>query len=385
MIVFYSIDLSPHIQPLALEVAKIVGFDNFLYVSEIEEPWRGETIETGGILHKFRKDASKELEDCEVLYTGGIRPIDLIERRARRGLKTLYVSERWFKPIRIGAYFCGRRLGFSLPGWFRMYCPGYRKMMKRFVRAVNEHDSVRFLAIGPHAKADFIRMGVKEGKIDIWGYFVESGGRLAVSGQRLAVSGERLAVSGERLAILWVGRMLDWKRVDTIIEAVKRLAVSGQRLAVSEVSQSSNPRLTANDYRLTATLDIYGTGSEEIRLKQMAHGCEGFIHFYPPVPIQEVRRLMREHDLYVLASDENEGWGAVVNEALEEGMHVIGTCEAGASATMLPGERLFHAGDAEALAQLLVKEANNGLPPCSIGNWSAKEAAKRLMDLAVSG
>ena len=374
MIVFYSIDLSPHIQPLALEVAKIVGFENFLYVSEIEEPWRGEAIETGGILHKFRKDASQELEDCEVLYTGGIRPIDLIERRARRGLKTLYVSERWFKPIRIGAYFCGFRLGFSLPGWLRMYCPGYRKMMKRFVRAVNEHDSVRFLAIGPHAKADFVRMGVREGKIDVWGYFVEeslvvSRQSLVGSGQRLAVSSERLAVGSERLVlrVLWVGRMLDWKRVDTIIRAV------------GELVRSSNPRLTTNDYRLTTTLDIYGAGPEEKRLRKMAAKYGDVIKFHAPVPIREVRGIMREHDVYVLSSDENEGWGAVVNEALSEGMKVLGTFEAGASATMLPGERLFHAGDAEALARLLVKEANNELPPCSIGNWTPKEAARRLV------
>jgi len=103
------------------------------------------------------------------------------------------------------------------------------------------------------------------------------------------------------------------------------------------------------------------------------------IKFHAPVPIREVRGIMREHDVYVLSSDENEGWGAVVNEALSEGMKVLGTFEAGASATMLPGERLFHAGDAEALARLLVKEANNELPPCSIGNWTPKEAARRLV------
>ena len=106
------------------------------------------------------------------------------------------------------------------------------------------------------------------------------------------------------------------------------------------------------------------------------------IKFHPPVQIGEVRKLMREHDVYVFSSNAYEGWGAVVNEALEEGMKVIGTYEAGASATMLPMARLFHAHDAKALALLLEKESKGGLPPCSIGDWMAGMAAKSVLELS---
>jgi glycosyltransferase involved in cell wall biosynthesis len=112
----------------------------------------------------------------------------------------------------------------------------------------------------------------------------------------------------------------------------------------------------------------------------LAAKYDDVIQFHPPVPIDEVRKLMREHDVYVLASDAYEGWGAVVNEALEEGMRVIGTFEAGASAAMLPKERLFHCGDYKALATLLEKECKGELPPCSIGDWTAEKAAKRLVE-----
>ena len=90
---------------------------------------------------------------------------------------------------------------------------------------------------------------------------------------------------------------------------------------------------------------------------------------------------MQEHDLYVLSSNGYEGWGAVVSEALEEGMRVLGTFEAGASATLLPRERLFHSGDWKGLVQLIEKEIRGELPPCSIGEWTAKAAAKRLMEV----
>ena len=51
------------------------------------------------------------------------------------------------------------------------------------------------------------------------------------------------------------------------------------------------------------------------------------------------------------------------------------------SAAILPRERLYHAGDVNALALLLEKEYNNELPQCSIGEWTAKNAAKRLMEM----
>jgi glycosyltransferase involved in cell wall biosynthesis len=86
---------------------------------------------------------------------------------------------------------------------------------------------------------------------------------------------------------------------------------------------------------------------------------------------------MRAHDVYVLSSNAYEGWGAVVSEALEEGMKVVGTYEAGASATILPESNLFHAGDWSWLKDLLQKD----ILKADIGLWSAKNAAKVLIEL----
>lgn len=88
---------------------------------------------------------------------------------------------------------------------------------------------------------------------------------------------------------------------------------------------------------------------------------------------------MRVHDTFVFASNGFEGWGAVVSEALEEGMNVLGTYECGAPPTLLPRERLFHCGDVKALARLLEAEYRGTLPRCTIGEWTAKSAAQRLL------
>ena len=156
----------------------------------------------------------------------------------------------------------------------------------------------------------------------------------------------------EGVKVLWVGRLLNWKRVDTIIKAV------------GDCSKSEK-----------ITLDVYGVGPEEAKLKKLAAKYGDVIKFYPPVPINEVRKLMREHDVYVLSSNGYEGWGAVVSEALEEGMAVIGTYEAGSSATILSESNLFHAGDWRRLKMLF--EGN--VEKVGIGSWTAKSAAIALI------
>ncbi len=149
------------------------------------------------------------------------------------------------------------------------------------------------------------------------------------------------------LRVLWVGRMLDWKRVDTLVKA-----------CISDALKDK------------VELHLYGHGPEEEKLKRLAEaGNNVFSHDF--VPVAQVRDLMRAHDVYVLPSDGGEGWGAVVNEALEEGMKVLGTTGAGASATILPPTHLFKAGDVNRLIELLSKE----IEQIPIGEWTAKKGA----------
>ena len=78
----------------------------------------------------------------------------------------------------------------------------------------------------------------------------------------------------------------------------------------------------------------------------------------------------------------------MVSEALEEGMRVLGTFEAGASATMLPRERLFRAGDWRRLAELLSacrEDSCEGGAAPGIGAWSASFAAEALFRTARGG
>ena len=345
-VAFYMNCVSTHQLPLAKEVTALVGRENFGYVYEGESDQAYQRVaDVGDVEVKVKGEGEQRIEESDLLLSG-LRDLELFDRRAAKGLRTFYTSERWFKPPL---------------GRFRMFVPSYRRMVKRFVSWVNGDPGGRVLAIGPWAKKDFLWMGVREEKIVDWGYFVApSGSGIVVESgsgtaeDKISKSTVQLHTSTRTLKVLWAGRDLALKRVKDIERAV---ALANWQLGDGRCGSVAGTRASPLPMLFTKL-----TG----------------------VSPAEVREAMRTHDVFVLASNGYEGWGAVVSEALEEGMNVIGTLECGSCPMLLPEERLYHCGDVRALAKLLVKEYNNELPSCSIGDWTAAQAAEKLVKLVES-
>lgn len=135
-------------------------------------------------------------------------------------------------------------------------------------------------------------------------------------------------------------------------------------------------RAAANGTPISCTL--VGAGPYRAKLEELARQNASLFAFRDSLPIDEIRSLMRQHDVYVLSSDGGDGWGAVVSEALEEGMLVIGSEEAGSTATILPTECRFACRDDKRLAHLLEKAAAGQIPRIPIGDLSAARAVERL-------
>lgn len=359
--VFYTNSISPHQLPLARELARRFGVDQYLYLYTMEQTPERLRLGWGSKeedihVEKLGETNRHWLEDAAVLMSG-LRDFDLFEHRVAAGRLTIYSAERWFKPIHVLRF---GQIDCSLPGWLRLFCPRYFRMARRLAYLLKCDVAFWCLPMGVWAERD-VRLICRlfgHGHLDrlrVWGYFVEPS---AWVGHALPAERPQGVVR-----LLWVGRLLGLKRVDDIVRAVH------VHDCLKRVDDSL-PKIT---------LDIYGSGVEELRLRRMVSKFEldDLIKFHPPVPIAEVRMLMHEHDVYVLSSNACEGWGAVVNEALEEGMKVVGTYEAGASATLLPNSNLYHSGDWRRLRELLVAD----IVPVGIGKWSVKEAANRLMNI----
>ncbi len=345
-----TISVSPHILAVWQFVEKFLSDAIYYYHAAKHDSERekfGWSNDAEVRVEMVTPENQCELENVSVLIET-MRDFELISRRVRNGRFTVYFSERWFKPPW---------------GILRLLHPRYFRMAYKFAKLFKS-SYLYYLAGGVHAARDMARVigifnfdirclfrapqfsaprvpcaRMKDfEKILLWGYFAESSGKKSVRNWH------------NPRKILWLGRMLHWKRTITIIEAVRRIE--------------------------GFTLTIVGEGPEEEELKRATIGMSN-VTFHKFVTANEAREMMRDHDIYILASDGSEGWGTTLNEALEEGMCVLGTYEAGASATILPDSCLFHAGDVNGLVQLLKSKMQFD---SGIGDWQPNKAAEALIN-----
>lgn len=356
---------SPHMVPLARELAEELGpgrFAMLVFEAVHEERLRlgwpelsdrpewllgppGNAVESASL--------AEEIYAAEVAVVGSV-PEAIQVKRANTGRLTFLLAERMLKKP-----------------WhqIRMLNPRYAGGIRRS-RALSRRPNVHALAIGGHAPSDLHEIGACESRIWTWAYFVDLNPMPPA------------APRDTPLEVLWAGRMLRWKRVDLLLRAVAAVGLE----------------------RWFGRCTIVGDGPERDHLMALASKLslsEGKVRFMDPLPIEDVRKLMRDCDAYVLCSNRFEGWGAVAGEAMSEGSILIGNEAAGApSAVVRHGENgfLFRDGDGAEIAHILRMVGTDVRLRGKIqqqawkdiwGLWSPKVGAYRLVrlidDLLVGG
>jgi len=352
-----------HLQlPLARSITKLVGEKNFRFVAtappdpertklgwnqSVQESW----ILRAGETESERDEFERWWDEADIVFCGD-RRFDRMLDRLKSGKICFYMSERWWKPPL---------------GKGRMFWPPFFKLVKRF-REMTKYPQFHYLPIGVYAARDIKVISDDLRNMWKWGYFLDGHG----GNNFESVKFEKQ----NKLNVLWAGRMLGWKKVDTLIKAT-----------AEALSNGASVKLT-----------IVGAGPERDAWQKLASRLlpSGSYEFMNPVPPSEVLNLMLQHDVYVLPSNAYEGWGAVVNEAMECGSVVLANKEAGASASMIEhGENglLFSSGDWRTLAQHLVQLESNPSLRQSLARsaqktvqtlWSPDVAAGRMVELCKS-
>ncbi|MGC4118204.1 MAG: glycosyltransferase [Myxococcales bacterium] len=347
---------SPHMAPLAYQLASILGvhFETVVFAKTDQErrdlgwgePSRPLWLQGPPRRKADERDLIRRVERADVALLGSV-PTSVLERRAKTGRLTLVMAERILK-----------KPAPRLP----LLAPRYAHAIGRYRRIVNR-EGWHSLAIGHYAERDLRELEMFGDNIWRWGYFVE-------------VNREppRNRAPGP-LRCLWVGRLLDWKRVDTLIRAVERVQHEpwfGDCL-------------------------IVGAGPEEESLRSLARArgiAESKLGFSAPLPMPKVRELMRARDLLVVSSGRGEGWGAVVGEAMSEGCLVVANEQAGASRNLITPNKtgfLFEDGSVDSLEGCLRRAAIAGQVNARIrqnawkkisDEWSPRVGAERVVQLA---
>ena len=60
-------------------------------------------------------------------------------------------------------------------------------------------------------------------------------------------------------------------------------------------------------------------------------GLENHVHLLGKMPNGEVMEAMRSHHIFCFTSDKNEGWGAVLNEAMSSGCCPVSSIATGST------------------------------------------------------
>lgn len=348
-----------HQIPLARQLAALTDDNNFRFAAT--QPPSSERLKLGWncsendpwILRAGENQADRnELDswwaEADVVLCGE-RQLDKIKQRLNNGKLTFYMSERWWKPI----------IGIA-----RLLHPRFVYMSMKFCKLAKS-PFFHYLPIGDYAAIDMLRIAPFHERMWRWGYFTSVPNPLPDCEKN---------VHGFR--ILWAGRMLALKNVDTLIKSFSRLLTE----------------------RSDATLTLVGDGPERQSLEKLAKRllAVGSYRFLPSQPISEVHKLMRQSHVYVLPSNAYEGWGAVINEAMSEGCTVIASEAAGAAKSMIRhGENglLFSSTDWLTLTNHLItvaadasfrrslaKEGQRTIVEC----WSPDVAADRLFAFSTS-
>ena len=390
---FYVDEVTPHLLPLAEKMVEKLGIAEVRYVyckrlhaERTGMGWQEQKKEWILYRHDFPQEAERWILGAEVLFCR-IRDVGVWKKRDSEKRITLYMSERWFRPRHLITV-CGRDI--MLPGVVCIFKPGFFSMMVNAIRFFTHSKFMIYLPAGIYAAQDMARIcGIFNfnvkclfkapslsfekrpfgrlyadnqndarsyclSRMRMWAYYV------APSTLRQQCFTRRRKADGE-LHIIWAGRLIALKRLDVVIRAIK----------------AQESAWKAQDTHTRFFLDIYGDGPYLRKILKLSTGCEA-IRIYSSAPYNKIREIIRAHDVLVLSSNEEEGWGAVINEALEEGVEAVGTCDAGASATLLQDSRCFRSGDWRSLLKIL-REID-----CSIGTradeflWTAEAASSIL-------
>lgn len=355
-VTFVSNYINHHQIPLAEELYKVLSEDyRFIQTEEMEQErvrmgWNSHTDNLPYLLKYYEEpEVCKALiADSDIVVFGGTDDESYITGRLESGKPVIRVSERLYKD-----------------GQWKAVSP--RGLCKKY------HDHTRYrkspvylLCAGAYVPSDFHIVRAYPEKMIRWGYFPPF---VEQDVDKLMAKKKENQVP----RILWSGRFLDWKHPEDAVWLASALRGDG----------------------LEFELVLVGGGEMEEILKEriVEENLQEIVHMPGFLKPEEVRKEMEQADVFLFTSDYKEGWGAVLNEAMNSGCAVVANVAAGATPYLIcHGQNgfLYKNKDREQLfactKQLLIQQKereNMGRMAYETiaGTWNASVAAERLLEL----
>ena len=284
---------------------------------------------------------------ADVVIFGGCDDESYIRERLAAGKPIFRYNERLYKE--------GQWKAISPRGLLQKY-----KDHTRYRKA-----PVYFLCAGAYVPCDLGIIHAYPEKMLRFGYFPET---------REYAPGEPFSRK-KKGSILWAARMIDWKHPELVVKIAAYL-----KELPFHITMIGGGELEEEVHRLAEELGV----TDKIT----------FAGFRSP---EEVRAAMEESEIYLVTSDRKEGWGAVVNEAMNSGCAVVADHMIGAAPWMIRQREngiLYHDGCEQQLQEYVAELLQDPAECRRLGDaaqrtvrmeWNARTAAERLVRLWTGG
>lgn len=285
---FFSNFLNHHQLPFCLEMEKRLG-KNFIFVATESTPQSrldlGYEEMNSSYSFVLKSYESSYLFDQALFYGEnsdiviiGSAPDIFIKTRLKKNRITFRYLERIFKD-----------------GYIHAIDPRVIKNMI-FHHTRYRKKQLYLLAASAYTAIDMSYFGAYPNKIYKWGYFPE------VKKYNI----DSLLINKElsrKINILWAGRLIKYKHPEYVIDIARFL----------------------KEKNIDYHIDIIGIGDmlEDISRKIKENDLSKFVFLRGAMSPKEVRNYMEKANIFLFTSDYGEGWGAVLNEAMNSGCAVV--------------------------------------------------------------
>ena len=333
---------------------------NFTFIQT--EPMEEERVRMGwgGEEPSYVKYFYKESELCEnlilnsdIVIYGGVDEECYIVPRLKAGKPVFRYSERIYKT-----------------GQWKAVSP--RGLRKKYIDHTKyRKQNVFLLCAGGYVPSDFHIVKAYPQKMYRWGYFPET--KRYEDFSDLMEQKGYLEGGNKKTYLLWAARFIDWKFPEHVIELARKLKENGHSFQ----------------------LDMIGGGQLEDKIKAMIsqYQLEDVVHLKGFMEPSKVRSYMEKADIYLTTSNREEGWGAVINEAMNSGCAVVANHEMGAAPYLIQHGKngfLYENGKEQQLYSYVEQLIRDSKLCKTMGTeayktitevWNAENAAACLMQL----
>lgn len=354
-IVFFSNYLNHHQYPLCMEFVNNPNIEFYFVATQKLEDERislgyRDMNQESFVIRTYEDPKAEEVaiklcEESDIMILG-LASKKYMEARVRSKKILFLYTERIFKK--------GIRYSFS-PRTI-LY------MLRRHYKYNNKN--VFLLCASAFATWDYNKMGAYRNKTYKWGYFPKT---YRYDDLKKIINAKR------KNSIIWVGRFVKWKHPEQMIELARFLNKDGIDFQIKMIGN--------------------GDKYQEIDRIIKEENLDNKIQLLGAMSPEEVRKQMEDSEIFVFSSDYNEGWGAVLNEAMNSMCAVVVSHAIGAAPFLVENMHNGIIYENENIKELYKhvrflldnKEVREKIQinayETIVGEWNSKEAANRLIML----